>query len=120
MDTPEPAAATSKMLSEGFLGSAHAERAVGRRVEVLVDMDRKMLSFSVDGAAHVDSGVLPADLPDALVPWAQVFFKGDAVTLSHHRSRATAGSVPSPTPVKVKPPSKVYDMTPFEAGPWTP
>ena len=83
-------------------------------------MDRRRLLFSIDGAAAVDSGVLPAELPESLVAWAQVFFKGDVLTLSHHRSRLTGQSPPSPPPpVPVPRPPRTYDDTTFEAGPWT-
>jgi hypothetical protein len=117
---PASGSASAVNCSEGWMGAAQSERAVGRRVEVLCDMDRRRLSFSVDGAAHVDCGVLPDELPDALVPWVQVFFKSDVVTLSQHRSRRGSGPPSPPAPVRVAPPAKVYEATPFEAGPWTP
>ena len=119
--TPEDARNVKKTAAEGFLGSARAVRAVDRRVEVVVDMDRRAVAFSVDGMTVVDSGILPGDLPDSLVPWCQIYYKGDAVILSHHRTRATAGKPPAtPPPVRVPPPSKVYDMSAVDSGPWTP
>lgn len=112
---------SARLLAEGHHGAARSMRAVAHRVEIICDMDRRRLAFSVDGATAVDSGIMPEDLPEALVPWVQVFFKGDVVTLEQHRSRLTGASPPhSPPPVLVPPPSKVYDQTPFEAGPWTP
>ena len=109
------------LLAENCMPRA-SERAVGRRVEIIVDLERKQVAFSVDGASAVDSGVLPEELPSTLVPWVQVFFKGDAVTLSHHRVRAPKpGSSPRspPPPVKVSAlVSRAYDQSKFEAGPW--
>ena len=106
------------LLAERAVGTM--ERAVSRRVEVIVNMAQRIVRYSVDGATAVDSGVLPDDYSDELVPWAQLFYKDDAVTLSHHRTarvpqRASPRLVRSrrevPAPVR-KPP--------FEAGPWTP
>lgn len=119
-DSPSGGRSPNVRLSEGFMSHRESVRAVGRRVEVIVDMDRRRLFFSVDGAAHVDSGVLPETLPDALVPWVQLFFKSDAISLSQHRSRPTNGAPPSPQPPVLVPPSaRFYDYTRFEAGPWT-
>ena len=61
--------------------------------------------------------MLPEDVPDELVPWASLFFKGDAVTLSHHRHRAGASGIHSPAPKRV-PRSPPRDTNHYEAGPW--
>ena len=96
-----------------------AERAVSSRIEVLVDMFRKSLAFSIDGGAAVDSGILPEHMPESLVVWACIFFKGDAVTLSHHRHRACLGSPPSPpAPVRVPSSNRSGADESYEAGPW--
>ncbi len=79
-------------------------------------MERQRVSFSVDGASAVDARIPPADMPSALVPWAQIFYKGDAVTLSHHRFRQTP-SVRTPPPHKVAA-SPQYDTRQFDSGPW--
>ena len=119
-DASSPDGRDSKYLAEAFI-EGQQMRAVGRRVEVVLDLDLGRLAFSVDGALAVDSGAMPDELPEALVPWVQVFYKNDAVILSHHRSRPTFGSPPSPPPVRVpKHISRAYDNAPFEAGPWTP
>lgn len=118
---PTPTDPKIMQLSEGFMSAATAQRAVGRRVEVVVDMDRRLCGFSVDGATLVDSGIMPSDLPVTLVPWCQIYYKADALTLSHHRMRITGATPPSPPkPVKVPPISRVYDNTGFDSGPWTP
>ena len=100
---------------------AWTERQVGARVEVTVDMHRRDVSFSLDGGIAVSSGVLPADLPDTLVPWVSLMFKNDAVTLSDHRFTSVRGQ-PSPKrppkPVRVAP-RRSFDDKPYEAGPWT-
>ena len=104
-------------------GTNYRECAVTRRVEVFVDMARRIVKYSVDGGYAFDSGVLPEDYSDALVPWAQTFYKGDTVTLSQHRSRAaTRPSSPRLTEAKTpkKKPRDRWDSKPFEAGPWTP
>ena len=56
--------------------------------------------------------------PDALVPWTQLFYKDDAVTLSQHRQRAIHRTqTPRATPTKRKDPRPSTPQ--FEAGPWT-
>ena len=99
----------------------YTERAVAKRVEVIVDMERRAIAFSVDGASAVDAGVLPDELPSALVPWAQLFFKGDTVALSHHRERPPRRASPrSPPPPVMVTRGPQWDERVFEAGPWTP
>ena len=107
------------LLAENYMGVTQSERAVDCRVEVIFETDRKRLLFSVDGATAVDSGALPSELPDELVPWASLFFKGDSVTLVQHRTRATKGK-PPPLPPAIVSPAPKLDMRKFEAGPWTP
>ena len=103
---------------------AWRDRQVGTRVEVTVDMHRRDISFSLDGGIAVSSGVLPADIPDKLVPWVSLMFKNDMVTLSEHRVRAIRGSVPSPQrppkPVRVPPRRHSFDDKKYDSGPWTP
>lgn len=100
---------------------APVERAVASRVEVTVDMFRKALHFSIDGGLAVDIGVLPAEMPEAMVPWACTFYKGDSVTISDHRHRAMLGAPPTP-PAKVRIPrtiwTKEFMEETYEAGPW--
>ncbi len=103
------------MLAPGRRGAN--ERAINRRVEVIIDMARRRLLFSVDGATAVDAGLLPDELPAKLVCWAQLFYKGDSVTITHHRSRH-AGGPQTPSPVRV-PPSRPFEPL-TDAGPWTP
>ena len=120
---PPPAEGKSTpsiQLSERFMSSALQQRAVDRRVEIIVNMDKKCVLFSVDGGTAVDSGVLPHELPESLVPWAQAFFKGGVITLTDHRTRLTADRQPHSPPVLVKPPSRIWEFVGFEAGPWTP
>ena len=96
-----------------------AERAVSSRIEVRVDQFRKSLAFSIDGGPAQDSGILPEEIPESLVPWACIFFKGDAVTLSHHRHQACLGSPPSPpAPVRVASSNRSRADESYEAGPW--
>jgi hypothetical protein len=105
----------------GGIGSRDAgshQRAVAARVEVIVDMQRRTVCFSLDGAVAVDSGVLPQELPDQLVPWASLFFKGDSVTISNHRHRSGGRGLPQPSPVRV-PRSPPRDDSQHDAGPWT-
>ena len=93
------------------------ERAVVQRVEVIVDMARRHVLYSIDGGSAVDSGVLPDEYPDSLTPWAQLFYKGDAVTLSAHRSRTASRPKAPRTPTrKAASPSEPT----CDAGPWTP
>jgi hypothetical protein len=106
------------MLAERVAGAL--DRAVSRRVEVIVNMALHTVHYSVDGATAVDSGVLPDDYPDELVPWAQMFYKHDEVTISHYRTarlpqRSTPRSASSRR--EVPPPAK---KPPYEAGPWSP
>ena len=107
------------LLADKPIAAARQERAVSRRVEVIVDMARRHVFYSVDGGSAVDSGVLPEDYPELLVPWAQLFYKGDAVTLSQHRSRAVNHAARSP---RLQPtPSKPSSPPPpaFDAGSWS-
>ena len=83
------------------------ERAVASRVEVTVDMFRRALYFSIDGGLAVDFGILPEEMPEALVPWACVFYKGDAVAISDHRHRTVIGTPPTP-PAKVRVPRTIW------------
>lgn len=69
----------------------------------------------------VDIGVLPAEMPEAMVPWACTFYKGDSVTITDHRHRAMLGAPPTP-PAKVRIPrtiwTKEFMEETYEAGPW--
>ena len=102
-------------------GSSRTERAVSQRIEVTVNMARRLVLYSIDGAPAVDSGVLPDDYPDSLVPWCSLFYKNDSVTLSHHQTRG----VNYPTSPR-SPPSSAGNrgtdsyFPAFEAGPWVP
>ena len=98
------------------------ERTVRQRVEVTVNMNRRLVLYSVDGAIAIDSGVIPDDYPDALVPWVQLFYKGDSVTLSEHRYRQIVQppSPRSPSSTRKKPQTPWSNDKPYEAGQWTP
>ena len=73
---PTPPRAPFFQLRRGCSGMAK-----GCKVEVLVDMDARKLSFAVNGAAPVDSGVL---LPTTGVrPWMRLFGKGDAIAMTN-------------------------------------
>ena len=115
---------TSNLLADAVMPCQQA-RAVGTRVEVTVNMARRIVKDSVDGATAVDSGVLPDDYPDELIPWCQLFYQNDAVTLSDHRFRPVnhPPSPRSPSDAARKDTRKRVESiraTPyFEAGPWT-
>ena len=54
-------------------------RAMGVRVEVVVDMRLRALGFSIDGGRMYDASV---QLPATVRPMARLFYRGDAVSLS--------------------------------------
>jgi hypothetical protein len=108
-DAGEPAV----MLAEGVTNVQ--ERACVRRVEVVVDMARRTVQYSVDGAGLVDSGVLPDEYPDTLVPWVQLFYKHDAVMISSYRRRSVNYKPQPRSPPK---PPRKEPASEYEAGPW--
>ena len=47
-------------------------------MQVLIDLDRSTLAFSVNGGEPHDAGIV---LPPAVMPWCLLTYRGDAVTL---------------------------------------
>lgn len=117
--TQERERLSSAFLADKPMAASRQERAVGRRIEVCVDMTRRLVTYSVDGGTGFDSGVLPDDYPDVLVPWAQLFYKEDSVTLSQHRSRAVNRKASPRSPATPRKPSSPATPT-CDSGPWTP
>ena len=74
-------------------------RATGASVEVSVDMDRRRLSFAIDGAAPVDAGV---KLPAAVSAWALLYHPGDAVRLRAPPSAAEKAAALVATNMRVQ------------------
>ena len=56
-------------------------RAMGVRVEVVVDMRLRALGFSVDGGRLYDAAV---QLPTAVRPMCRLFYRGDAIMISDY------------------------------------
>ena len=100
--------------------ATRTERAVHSRVEVIVDLFRRSIGFSIDGGTPADSGLLPHEVPEQLVPWACTVYKGDVVILSNHRYRKVLGTPPTPpAPVRVPPSKWNWEDDEHDAGPWT-
>ena len=65
--------------------------ATGAVVQCLLDMDRRRMAISVNGAAPVDSGLV---LSEVCRPMVRLYHKGDSVRLAQWRQEAL--SCPSP------------------------
>ena len=65
----------------------------GSIITVHVDMDEGTLAYSVDGEPVVDAGVR---LPGAVRPWAQVWYKGESVSLLPSTASRALPSVRKP------------------------
>lgn len=61
-----------------------APRGTGREIEVVVDYVKRRLTFIIEGEGAVDSRVTPDALPDAVRPWVQSVYPGDAIVLSSY------------------------------------